>query len=117
MTRNDHLAKAERNRDFARNLPKRDATHTGWALTALFYAALHYVSGYLIEFNFSTRDHDEMKAELRRNPMLTPIFNDYADLLDFSFNARYRMRHYGANDFARADAIFKRIEKRVRDLC
>ncbi len=108
-SRNDHLSKAKRNRDFAYNLPKRDATHIGWALTALFYSALHYVEGYLAGFSYYVRNHDALKEEIHRNPELRSLYEDYRDLFDYAYNARYRMRNYSEADFEEAKASFRRI--------
>ncbi len=116
-SRGDHLRKAERNRDFADRLPKSDPTQIGWALTALFYSALHYVEGYLAAFGFYTGNHKVLREEIDGNPQLQALSDDYQELFDYSYNARYRMRNYAPADFSKARAAFSRIEKHIRDLC
>jgi len=116
-SRNDHLNKAKRNRDFADKLPKNDPTFTGWALIALFYSALHYVNGYLARYNVRYGSHKALEVELAKNDVLSGMYNDYMDLFDYGHNARYTMRNYSIEDFRKARESFDRIEKHILTLC
>ncbi|MGH9652177.1 MAG: hypothetical protein ACRD6B_01795, partial [Bryobacteraceae bacterium] len=42
-TPNEHFDWAEANERFAASVDRSDPVAAGWAITALFYAALHYV--------------------------------------------------------------------------
>ena len=89
-SQSEHLTKALNNRKFAYGLPTTTPTAIGWALTALFYSALHYVEAYNAKFNAHFAKHEELNRDIGRNPVLMPIADDYLDLSAFSWNARYR---------------------------
>lgn len=59
---------------------------TEWEITALFYAALHYVSAL-----FATQGHDPKDHRQRRNLVirLTNVSKEYENLYQASLEARY----------------------------
>jgi hypothetical protein len=88
-SRDEHLNKARKNKEFAESLKLDNPTCVGWALTALFYSALHYIDAYNAKYNKHCRTHQDLTDNIERNPVLEAISDDYSDLLTFSWNARY----------------------------
>jgi len=112
----EHLFKATNNKTFAQGLTKGTPTAVGWALTVLFYSALHYVEAYNAKFNAHFSKHEELNKDIQRNPQLSVIFDDYRDLSTFSWNARYRPVAYGEKELNEALACHAAVEEHVTEL-
>jgi hypothetical protein len=112
----EHLSKARKNQEFAASLRLDTPTCVGWALTALFYSALHYVEAYNAKYHHHCDNHKQRNDEIVRNDVLVPIWADYSDLANFSWNARYRPKSYGVEDFNEAQQYQANIARRVTEL-
>ena len=112
----EHLKKAEGNRRFAYALRPANSVVSGWALTVLFYSALHYVEAYNAKFNTHFKSHDNLKSDIGRNPVLSDIYDEYSDLLTFSWNARYNSVVYGEAELNEAKEYHASVEKHILNL-
>ena len=74
---NEHLAKAQGNKTFAYNLGVTTPTAIGWALTALFYSALHYVEAYNAKYGQHFSKHEDLSRARYR-----PVQYDAARLVE-----------------------------------
>jgi hypothetical protein len=115
-SRSEHLAKAENNKGFADAIKLSNPTSVGWALTALFYSALHYVEAFNGKYNLHCKSHHQLKADIAKNPQLLTIFDEYSGLLDYSWNARYEVAVYGKREFDEASEYHAAIKKHILDL-
>ena len=95
----EHLDRAERDRALARTLitPAQQALSQppplDWAVVVAFYAALHFVQAYLWEAQrYVPRRHDNMREAVRDTYQLRSARQEYARLLDRSWQARYVSR-------------------------
>ncbi len=95
-----HLSKANDNEGFASSLDLLKSINVDWALTALFYAALHYVEAYFATRSIHSVDHRARDSAIQRDPNLRKIFNDYSELKNYSINARYYMYPIKSGDVA-----------------
>lgn len=90
-----HLEQARRNEQFLATLDLPSSTYLDWAVTIIFYAALHYLRA-LFAYHHVTniaRYGDMDKAFdrillLKRHP---EIYSDYRQLKDDSREARYNI--------------------------
>jgi hypothetical protein len=114
-TKGEHLAKAISNRRFADALNVSTPTATGWALTALFYSALHYVEAYNAQYNTHFSKHEDLSSDIGRNPVLSSIHDDYKDLSNFSWNARYRPVNYGNTELEEAKACQEAVANLINN--
>jgi hypothetical protein len=112
----EHLSKATNNKQFADGLPKGTPTAVGWALTILFYSALHYVEAYNAKFNEHFTKHEDLNRDIQRNPQLSPIYDDYRDLSSFGWNARYRPVAYGDQELNEALQCHAAVQRHVTEL-
>ncbi|MBM4033487.1 MAG: hypothetical protein FJ291_17125 [Planctomycetes bacterium] len=85
-TREKHLAQAGANRAFYEELLDRPQ-YRDWAVTALFYAAVHYVDAFLHPRH--PADHGTRNHLIRTSPLLQPLYVKYRRLQDRSQDARY----------------------------
>jgi hypothetical protein len=91
-----HLATAERNHQFARVLLDPTARALlqppplEWAVTVAFYAAVHYINGYLWEAQrYEPRSHDDRETAVARTAALRACASNYVRLRRLAFLARY----------------------------
>ena len=94
-----HIQHAKHNEQLAEFL---DGTpYLDWRATSLFYAALHYVQGYLMSQAPPQpyKTHSARDAAIRNDPRIGGIWNDYRSLKDWSQKTRYDGEKPGNNDF------------------
>jgi hypothetical protein len=87
-----HVAQADRNEKLAAYLMEEspDSGYAGWAITALFYAALHLVDAHLAIEGFHPESHAVRDNYVAFWPTLKPIFEHYRELKQRSEDSRYR---------------------------
>lgn len=116
-TQQAHLQQAEHNESLYRHLAAAAPTYADWQITALFYAALHYVDSYLAKTNIHPPDHAQRQKWVWMVGDLKSIAIDYALLRDRSQDARYRLVSFPAgfesqlynNQFSRVRAHLLKI--------
>jgi hypothetical protein len=92
--RNEHLTRARQTESLASSLNANLGVVVDWAITMLFYAALHYVDAYLAGKNMHPLSHDQRDREIESNGSLSVIYNDYRRLKDLSRAARYEIANF-----------------------
>jgi hypothetical protein len=87
-----HLGQARHNEGF---FGKIDHSQDGdWAVTVLFYAALHYVDAYLARTRMHPANHSERGRMIHSTPTVNAVRNHYRRLEDSSVDARYSAHIY-----------------------
>lgn len=88
-----HAAGAVRNLDFARSLrtgQATDPTTVGWAITALFYAAVHAVRAHLVHRHGEVvTSHEDLRHLKDKYTELNRTLSKYSYLKQQSESARY----------------------------
>jgi len=115
-SRDEHLSKARKNREFADLLKPDNSTRAEWKLTVLFYSALHYVEAFHAKTHLHCKRHQDLNDNIMRNPLLADISEDYFHLQNFSWNARYQAVNYGNAEVEEAIQCHAAIAKHVTDL-
>jgi hypothetical protein len=112
MPREDeHLQKATHNERFADSLDLSKRCHLEWAITALFYASIHYIEAYFSRYQVHCQDHNERAREISRDPRIRTIFEDYRELQTLSTAARYSAKVFAERDYTlHAKPILQRIK-------
>ncbi len=91
----EHFRVAERNRDIARvlispTLAGLRPTPWEWVAVVAFYAAVHYVNGYLWETaRFVPKNHGQRSGRVRRDRGLRRASAEYGRLSTVGYQARY----------------------------
>src|ERR1035438_8032686 len=98
----DHVRKADANKDFGYAMNPAYPTCAGWALTAMFYSALHYAEAYFLKTSVRVDSHGDRLDAIKSDPNLSKIYAYYRHLSDYGFNARYRLTVYGKADVDKA---------------
>lgn len=116
LTVEQHLKGARDNLAFAdqlRAVANQDVCVIRWAITALFYSAVHAVRGYLVaRHGVTVISHQQMRDLERDHPELMKTKVDYDQLKQQSHTARY----YLSNRFTWADfdVLRSRAERVLR---
>lgn len=97
-TLDEHIVQAAHNEALSRVIEQQ---YADWALTALFYAALHYVEAYFYQDSASGyprhyTNHVDRHAAVRSR--LRPIYGHYRALMTHSLDARYNCVAFSASD-------------------
>jgi hypothetical protein len=106
----DYVQQAAHNTDLAEYLRANKTECLDWAVTCLFYAAVHYVNAYLVKAHIPIpRKHRAAPAEAARrpgrlnivqqDPALSSIYRNYRHLDDESRDARYELRKPSPADY------------------
>lgn len=104
---NTHLDQAQHNREVA---DKVEPTSHQWAITCLFYAALHYVNAHVGSRPLPTT-HADRDAYVRGN--MRSVYLDYRWLRTKSENVRYRLCSPPKTWLAKARSKADKIQKLV----
>lgn len=122
MPREDaHVSQADKNERFNRAISAANselAEFTDWAITGLFYAALHYIDAVLDhmldEHPTSHRDRNHLIAHSLE---LSPIHKNYLELSNRSMDARYRLIPFSLSQVERLRTDeFEPLKQTVRTL-
>lgn len=85
-----HLSKAFNNEIFLNTFDLNKTKHLDWAITVMFYSALHYVDAYLATKNIlKVEGHPERRRHVER--YLTPLSKSYNRLNEIGEDARYEI--------------------------
>ena len=103
-----HLAQAGKNEAFYQSFDLPSTAFLDWAVTGLFYAALHYVDAFLATRGTSSGidpdNHYQREFWLSREILLTSIYSNYQELKNRSEDARYRLLHFTPMSVAQLEA-------------
>jgi uncharacterized protein (UPF0332 family) len=111
-TKPEHISKAERNEKFAETVSK--TAYLDWAVTIIFYAALHYVDAILAVSGIHPDNHTQRDAAIGTNETLRIVRPEYRLLETVSQNARYRAMKIEAADLAEAQKNFTTLRAHLR---
>jgi hypothetical protein len=112
-TKEEHTEKAINNEKFGEVLCQ-SPTFIDWAVTVLFYSALHYCHAVLAVYGQHPTSHEATGPFVRNNPVLKKIWKEYESLRTASRNARYYMLEITPQHLADVRADFNTIRSYVR---
>jgi hypothetical protein len=101
----EHRSKALHNEELLRAYNLADGEFAGWAITILFYSALHWMRALAAQEGFQIKSYSGTNSEkvaLQQIPLFQQSsrqFNWYRSLKDESQDARYEMTQYSSADF------------------
>jgi hypothetical protein len=116
FSKNQHLEKSLANRTFAESLTLENHTRVGWALTALFYSALHSVDAYLSTRGKSDLKHQQRNRFISEDSELSGMYGEYKDLFVLSINARYLMHCYKSKHYEQAHRSLQIVQEWINNL-
>jgi hypothetical protein len=116
--RASHVRQAERNEALYSYLDVVTPTYIDWQVTALFYAALHYVNAYLSakpSVGIHPVDHVVRDRLVASERSLRPIYAPYRELTTRSMDARYELVPFARGQLASLwSGPFQRVRAHLR---
>jgi hypothetical protein len=94
----DHLEKARHNESFVASFDISSTPFLDWAITGMFYSALHYLEAYFAKQGYHSPDHRTRDSTIQRDGNIRHLFVAYSELKNFSINARYSLKQFKASD-------------------
>ena len=113
-TADEHIKKAARNENFAEFLATK-TKYIDWAVTMLFYAALHYVDAVLAASSIHPSKHAERKDAIERNDTVKRVYSEYRALETTSVNARYYAMPIDESDWHAVKPQFDTLRSHLRN--
>ena len=112
----EHIAQAEKNERLYDSLIGTE--FNDWAITGLFYAALHYIDAYIASrTGASPSNHSSRNYIVDSTRRLTDIRQAYSNLYRLSRNVRYELSPISADDAMQVKSqLFDPIRTRIRAL-
>ncbi len=116
-----HLAQAEKNERFYHSLDIRTSKFLDWAVTSLFYSALHYVDAYLAArvppFGSHPDNHTARGLWIDRVAELSRIEAEYRWLRNYSESARYGLMRFTPQQVSDIyNFRFRAVKQHIRNL-
>ncbi len=90
-----------------------DSVSAGWALTMLFYAAVHRVQACFVTQGKYPITHTHRDSAIRRDSNLKSIYVDYREIENLSRTARYDTVPSTESDVKLAEPCLQRIKAAV----
>ena len=111
-----HLNQAEHNERFFGSFDR--PVYNDWAMTVLFYAALHYVDAFLAHVGFADPGgHGTRDSYISSVAQLRVIHLEYFRLKNRSTNARYRAGRFSVAEIDRCrNTDLENIKRHIRGL-
>ena len=94
---NAHSRQAVHNREFIDFLDIDCTNYLDWVVTAIFYAAVHYIESFLARYGAHPISHGNRCNAMSRFAPLKPVFKDYSDLHFQSERSRYLCEGFDRN--------------------
>lgn len=112
---NVHRRQAEHNRQFLDWLDLDVTPYLDWAVTVMFYTALHLVEWLLATKGYHSDSHENRHQAMGRVSELRPIYPDYRELETQSHRSRYEGGQL-PRDFVKSTLMAKleKIESHIR---
>jgi HEPN domain-containing protein len=115
-TEQQHLAKAQKNRQLSTALETQLTDYRDWQVITVFYAAVHLVQAYLrAKTSAYPQTHQERDELINRLPDLKPLYVPYNELKRVSVKSRYAclpVNQYDVNEARKQyDIIRAHIDK------
>lgn len=108
-----HLEKSKHNETLAEFLATK-TQYFDWAVTILFYAAVHYVDAVLSVSRLDPLSHEQRHSAMGVNDTLRRIFPEYRNLETMSRNARYFALPIRAEDWKSVKDDFDILRAHIR---
>lgn len=91
-----HLRQAQHNESFVASFDLDSTLYLDWAVTGIFYAALHYIEAFLAIQNIHSPAHVSRDSIFQKEHVLKPAYNQYRILKTRSESARYDLQQFSS---------------------
>jgi hypothetical protein len=114
FTATEHVGKARENERFARSLDAANLCSLEWAVTANFYATLHYVQAYFAAQKITFKLHTNRATAIARDAKLKVVYQDYREMQDASEAARYEVNTIRREDLTHVEGCLSLVKASIQ---
>ena len=105
--------KAKANEGFAAALDVNNPVACCWAVTVLFYVAVHYVQAYFSSLDRSYSTHTTRAAAIHKDSKIRVAYDNYRELENMSREARYECTNFDSGAVKYARECLDQVRKAV----
>lgn len=97
MNKQKHINKALHNEEFWSHILETNPAYLDWAVTGLFYSAMHYIdAAYFALYSKHLKSHEMADEEI--GGQFAAIYSDYRTLKDERWKASYYSKRFVKSD-------------------
>ncbi len=111
-----HSRQAAHNKAFLAEFNLTETIYLDWAVTVMFYVALHLVETYLATKDLHPTAHRIRDDYLSRTADLRPIYRSYRELEHHSQKARYQGTRFSIETVETLSGDLQTIEKHIQSV-
>lgn len=108
-----HLQQATRNESFVSHIEKATEPFTDWALTGLFYSAVHYAEAFFALSNTHSLSHPS-RSSLIGHRFPRSISIAYEKLRNAAYRARYMCVPFGPDDIIKGKKNLEIFKEHIK---
>ena len=112
----EHLSKAQSNEQFAATLGLQTSAEIEWAVTATFYAAVHYIEAYLATRGVHSANHAQRNRHVNGLAETRNLWKGYGKLQRLSEKSRYWVLPVTTEDLDQARRLLSEIKRHITEL-
>lgn len=109
-----HLAIASNNEDVSQLL--QASNRNDWAVTVVFYAALHLVDSFFATAPFHPSNHTDRLGAMARSADISAVYAHFQELYDRSLDARYYGRQFSDEQVNGLREHLRLVKERIQPL-
>ena len=111
-----HSRQAAHNKAFLAEFKLTETIYLDWAVTVMFYVALHLVEAYLASKDLHPMAHRIRDDYLSRTADLRPIYRSYRELEHHSQKARYQGTRFNVETVEALSDDLRKIERHMQSV-
>ena len=112
----EHAFQVLHNREFLDTLDLGDSPFLDWAVTVIFYTAVHLVEQFLAHKGQDLLSHETRERFISQSADLKPIWSVYRELKYQSERARYLMARFQPDEVRKLGGKLRQVETHIEGL-
>lgn len=98
MKQEKHISKALHNEGFWQHLNVEESKYLDWAVTGIFYSAMHYIDAAFAKEGKHLKSHEVADSEVAKHKDLVNIYSEYRNLKQSRWKASYWSTRFSKSD-------------------
>jgi hypothetical protein len=112
----EHAFQVLHNREFLATFDLDNGPFLDWAVTVIFYTAVHLVEQFLAQRGQDLLSHQTRERFISQNVDLKPIWSAYRELKYQSERARYLVARFQPDEVKKLEGKLRQVETHIQEL-
>lgn len=113
-SRDEHIKQAKHNEEFIGIFDSKSSPYLDWALTGIFYSAIHYIEAVLATRGKHPLSHAHRNTWIEQYIKNIDIYDDHRDLMEDSRAARYKCINPSENEIDESKLKLENIKNNLK---